>query len=220
MRDLLEPLERDSTVDRVARAIREGIIGGRIEPGTRIRISAFATMLQTSQGSVREAIRELSSEGIIEHRPHKGAFVRVRSTADSLDVYVAREAIETWAAARIVESDQEVDLTPLEEAVAAMQSTDGRPDEDVIEADMHFHHTFVKLAGSERLTAMHEGLIAETKILVREHSPWPGASYEPLHLQILEALQRRDPRAPELVRHHLHMASQLITENNTESEES
>ncbi len=219
MRDLLEPLERDSTVDRVARAIREGTVGGRIEPGTQIRISAFASMLQTSQGSVREAIRELVSEGLVEHRPHKGAFVRVRSEADSLDVYVAREAIEMWAVARLVQSTEEMDLTPLHDAVVAMQSNDGQPDDVVINADMHFHHTLVRLAGSERLTAVHEGLLAETRILVREHSPWPGASYEPLHLQILDAVRKHDPAAPELVRHHLHMASQLITGPSQEVEE-
>ncbi len=189
-------------------------MGGRIEPGTQIRISAFASMLQTSQGSVREAIRELVSEGLVEHRPHKGAFVRVRSAADSLDVYVAREAIEMWAVGRIVESSEEIDLAPLEAAVAAMQTKKGEPDDVVIDADMHFHHTLVVLAGSERLSALHEALVAETKILVREHSPWPGASYEPLHQQILDAVKNRDPAAPELVRHHLHMASQLITGNN------
>ncbi len=210
LQDLLKPLERDSTVDRVAQAIREGIIEGRLEQGTQLRIAALAEMLGTSQGSVREAIRELVSEGLVEHEPHRGSFVRRRPLSDSLDVYLAREAIETWAIRRAVARCGEVDLSQLENAVAAMVSAQHDPGESVLNADMAFHHSLVELAGCERLTAMHATLIAETKILLHQHSPWPGTSYGPLHLEILETIRRGDESAVDLLTEHLRTAAERI----------
>jgi len=209
----LTPLERNSTVAEVARTLREGIIGGRIEVGAQLRIAAIAEMLETSQGSVREAIRELVQEGLVVHRLHRGSFVRVPSEQDRLDVYVAREVIETWAAGKVVESREDFDFATIEAAINRMrseESEDVHPTSAVIDADMEFHHGLVRLAGSERLIAVHETLVAETKILVRARSPWPGRSYKPIHQEILDAVVRKDPDAPALVSHHLRMASQLI----------
>ncbi|MFV1989037.1 MAG: GntR family transcriptional regulator [Gemmatimonadota bacterium] len=209
----LTPLERNSTVAQVARILREGIIGGRVEVGAQLRIAVIAEMLQTSQGTVREAIRELVQEGLVVHRLHRGSFVRVPSERDSLDVYVAREVIETWAAGKVVESRENLDFAIIEAAISRMRTEDPEdehPTSAVIDADMEFHHGLVCLAGSERLIAVHKTLVAETKILIRVRSPWPGRSYEPIHQQILDSLVRKDPNAPALVSRHLRMASQLI----------
>ena len=89
--------------EQVLRELREAIIEGRIPQGEALREVSLAATLGTGRSAVREAIRQLIQEGLVEYEPHRGAFVRVMSLADRLDVYVAREAIETGAARRILD---------------------------------------------------------------------------------------------------------------------
>jgi DNA-binding GntR family transcriptional regulator len=170
-------------------------------------------MLGTSRGTIREALRHLVQEGLVEYRLHQGAFVPDQSLADRLDVYVAREAIETWAARKLLESKAPIDLRPLESAIddmAADSSEVARPSEATIAADLRFHHELVRMAGSDRLTRAHETFAAETRMLLRAHPPYPRRTYAGDHKELVEALRRRDPKTPDLVAHHLRLTSRLI----------
>src|SRR5207253_507743 len=80
--------------ETVRRIIRDAIVDGRIPPGDQLRESRLVDMLGTSRGTVREALRLLVQEGLVEYRMHHGAFVQSPKLAGQLDVYVAREAIE------------------------------------------------------------------------------------------------------------------------------
>ena len=134
------------------RIIREAIVDGRIPAGAALREARLQEMLGTSRGTIREALRHLVQEGLVEYRLHQGAFVPRQKVTDRLDVYVAREAIETWAARRLLESDEKLDLSKLETAIDAM-AADGtelaKPSEETIAADLRFHHELVRMAGSD-----------------------------------------------------------------------
>ena len=171
-------------------------------------------MLGAGRGTVREAMRHLVQEGLVEYRLHRGAFVPRQKLADRLDVYVAREAVETWAARKLLESDEELDFSKLEAAIDAM-AADGtelaKPTEETIAADLRFHHELVRMAGSERLTRAHETFAAETRMLLRAHPPYPRRTYAGDHKMLVDALRRRDPRTPDLVAEHLRLTSRLIS---------
>ena len=101
--------------------------------------------LGTGRSAVREAVRQLIQEGLVDYEPHRGAFVRVMSLADRLDVYVAREAIETGAARRILDAPPP-DLSDLRAALEELaETTEGqdRVTEPVIDADIRFHQELV-----------------------------------------------------------------------------
>lgn len=208
----LPELERASTVSQIHRILRRAIIDGAIPAGAQLRESQVASRLGTGRGAVREAIRHLVEEGLVEYTLHRGAFVRVLSPAECLDVYLAREAIETWVARRIVESDHDFDFSPLQSAITKMetpQPPDGKPTEEMIAADLRFHHELVRLIGSPRLTRAHETLAAETRILLRLHPEYPKATNTRDHQRILDALVRRDPDAPALLAEHLRLSARL-----------
>jgi DNA-binding GntR family transcriptional regulator len=134
------------------------------------------------------------------------------SLRDRLDVYVAREAIEVWAASRVVER-ADVDLRPLEDALEDLRAAAAghdRPTEDVIAADIGFHRELVRAAGSSRLVRAYETLAAEARILLRHHPAYPWRKYVGDHEVLLDALVARDPRAPELVADHLRLSADLI----------
>jgi len=198
----------------VRRIIREAIVDGRIPAGSALRAARLQEMLGCSRGTIREALRHLVQEGLVEYRLHQGAFVPRQQVTDRLDVYVAREAIETWAARRLLEGEKDLDLSQLEAAIDAM-AADGaelaKPSEETIAADLRFHHELVRMAGSERLTRAHETFAAETRMLLRAHPPYPRRTYAGDHKKIVDALRRRDPRTPNLVAEHLRLTSRLIS---------
>jgi DNA-binding GntR family transcriptional regulator len=203
-----------SAIESVRRIIREAIVDGRIPPGSPLREARLQEMLGTSRGTIREALRHLVQEGLVEYRLHQGAFVPDQNLRDRLDVYVAREAIETWAARKLIESDDGLDLSTLDTAIDAMEGDTAelsRPSEETIAADLRFHHELVRMAGSERLTRAHDTFAAETRMLLRAHPPYPQRTYAGDHKKLVEALRRRDPKTPDLVADHLRLTSRLIS---------
>lgn len=209
----LERFERASTTEQVVRALRKAIVEGRIAQGEPLREATIADTLGTGRGAVREAIRQLVQEGLACYEVHRGASVRVISLADRLDVYVAREAIETEAARRVLESAEAVDLAPLRAALeqmrAAGEDSDGFSPE-LLDADVAFHQALVGLAGSERLGRAYETLAAEARMLLVHQPPYPTRDYLGDHERLLDAIERRDPAAPELVAQHLRRSARLI----------
>jgi DNA-binding GntR family transcriptional regulator len=208
----LSSVERASMTEQVLRELREAIVEGRIPQGEALREVSLAGTLGTGRSAVREAIRQLVQEGLVDYEPHRGAFVRVMSLADRLDVYVAREAIETGAARRILEAPPR-DLGPLRAALDELAQNAHEHDritEPVIDADIRFHQELVALARSPRLTRAHDTLAAETRMLLRHHPDYPWASYVTDHTRLLEAIEARDPATPELVAAHLRKSNDLI----------
>ena len=208
----LSSVERASMTEQVLRELREAIIEGRIPQGEALREVSLAGTLGTGRSAVREAIRQLIQEGLVEYEPHRGAFVRVMSLADRLDVYVAREAIEVGATHRILAAPP-ADLSELRAALDALRAAAAETDrvsDPMIDADIRFHQELVDLAGSPRLMRAHETLAAETRMLLRHHPDYPMSTYVSDHDRLLEAFERRDPATPDLVADHLRLSKDLI----------
>ena len=101
-------VERASTTEQVLTELRDAIVDGRIPQGEQLREVRLARELGTGRSAVREAIRQLVQEGLVDHEPHRGSLVRVVSLADYPDVYGAREVIEAGAARRLLERDEPI----------------------------------------------------------------------------------------------------------------
>lgn len=211
----LRSIERASTTEQVLTELRDAIVDGRIPQGEQLREVPLSRELGTGRSAVREALRQLVQEGLVEHQMHRGAVVRVVSLEDRLDVYGAREAIEAGAVRQILDRDEPVDLSPLREALEALrQAFSCREDlsDDAIVADIRFHQELVGLCGSPRLSRAHATLAAETRMLLRHHPVYPAAEYIADHERLIEALERRDPGTQELVVQHLRLSARLIGE--------
>ena len=212
----LTAVERRSTTDHVLAELRAAIVSGRIGPRQPLRETALAQTLGTGRSAIREAVRHLVQEGLVEYRLNKGAFVRVLSVADVDDVYLAREAIEVSAVRRALERKPPLDLkslsAALERITAAADATP--PDQPagtaLIAADLDFHREMVRLSASPRLVRAHETLAAEAQMLLHHQPVYSPIDYTADHSVLLEAIVRRDPGAPELVRDHLRLSAALI----------
>jgi DNA-binding GntR family transcriptional regulator len=209
----LRTVPRTSMADGVLLELRDAIVDGRIAQGDQLREVQLARTFGTGRGVVREALRQLVQEGLVEYLPHRGAFVRLISTEDILDVYTAREALESGAARRVLQSEARLDLSALRRALEQLrEAAEGhdRVTEAMISADVDFHRAMVALARSPRMIRAHETLMAETRMLLRHQPIYPASDYVRDHARLLDAFERRDPRTPELVAEHLQLSARLI----------
>jgi DNA-binding GntR family transcriptional regulator len=212
----LTAVQRRSTTDQVLTELRSAIVSGRIGPRQPLREAALAHTLGTGRSAIREAIRHLVQEGLVEYRLNKGAFVRVLSVADSDDVYLAREAIEVSAVRHALDRGAALDLRPLKTALDRINAAaDATPSDEpagteLIAADLDFHREMVRLSGSPRLSRAHETLAAEAQMFMHHQPVYSPSTYGADHAVLFHAIKLRDPAAPGLIREHLRLSARLI----------
>jgi DNA-binding GntR family transcriptional regulator len=203
-------LERLTTTEQVLRAVRGAIVAGTLAQGEQLREMALAETFGTGRSAVREAMRSLVQEGLVQHEPHRGAFVRIIDAEDIVDVYRAREAVECAALERAVELGAEP--APLRSAFERLRAaaTGGAGTWlDMADADIHFHETLVGLSGSPRLERMFATLAAESRMHLHSYPPYPPLQNVEDHERIVVAFERGAADAVELVREHLRFSARL-----------
>lgn len=186
-------IERSTTVDRTAAALRAEILAGELAPGTRLRELELATALGVSRNTVRETLSVLAAEGLLTRTSYKGVVVTQLSAADVHDIYVARRAVELAAVDAAAAAGPDA-LAPLLAAVdgfvAVARSSQGDP---MHLADAEVHCALVRLCGSARLSKVHADLLAELRLVLSPH--YDSGSREEIvarHLEFADLLRRRD----------------------------
>lgn len=115
---------RKTTVELVLDGLRQRILSGALAPGAAMRQEALADELGVSRIPLREAIRMLSSEGLVDVLPHRGAYVSMLSVDEVREFFDLRLRLEPWlfheAASRV--STQELDRA--ERLIEQMDSVD------------------------------------------------------------------------------------------------
>jgi len=159
-------------------------------------------------------------EGLVVSEINRGARVRPVSTPDLIDVYRARTAIEVAAVGALLDSPDGFDVAPLrgaQQRIIDLSPADGAatPSQELIAADIDFHRVMVALAGSPRLSRAHEPLAAESQMLLNWHPVYSVSDYVADHHKLLEAIASRDPAAGDVVRAHLVLTVDLLTEEAT-----
>ncbi len=193
--------------ETVANRIREMIRKGELTTGQRIVEKRLCQELGVSRTPLREALRTLSSEGLVELVPNRGAFVSKPTMAEVRDMFEAMSVLEgtcaRLAAARMSASDLER-LERLHEKLERCYAD--RDPECYIQVN-HTYHTLVqKAAGNRTLDGILSGLRHKVFLHRYRQLYQPDrfrASMEE-HRMLMEAFRRRDPGAAERVmREHL-----------------
>ena len=102
----LPPVERRVLRQDILLGLRSGILSGEIAPGTRLLEIPLATELGVSRGPVREALRQLEQEGLVEFYPHRGAIVVGVGETEIETIYAIRALLEERAFAKAARSDR------------------------------------------------------------------------------------------------------------------
>jgi DNA-binding GntR family transcriptional regulator len=163
----IEPLVQESTPSIIADKLRKAIGHGDLKPGMQLGEADLARKLGVSRGPLREGMQRLTQEGLLVAIRNRGLFVVDMTADDVRDMYLAREAIERAAARKILQGDHmtagQVLLDVVSDMAAAVAVRDAT---GVGEVDIAFHERLVQLAGSPRLSRMHQTFITETRMCI------------------------------------------------------
>lgn len=108
--------------DTAYQQIRERLLSGAFRPGSRLSHRALAKEIGVSFIPVREALSQLASEGLVEHRPSVGTFVAELSREELAEIFDLREALECHVVARIAGQLGPADLAALRQQVELQQA--------------------------------------------------------------------------------------------------
>ncbi len=156
--------------DIVEEQIRADIQSGKIPPGTRLVERELAADLDVSRFPVREALRVLLREGLVEHLPSRGVQVRQLDRREVMQLFDIREALEVLAtreaATRVAEG---APVGRLQETVALAKRAAEAGDVDaVMDANAHFHDEVLNLAGNDVLERLLEPIVGRLHWLFRQ----------------------------------------------------
>ncbi|MGH2562462.1 MAG: GntR family transcriptional regulator [Thermomicrobiales bacterium] len=198
---------RRRLTDVVCDALRDAITDGVLTPGARLREVALATQFDVSPTPVREAIRRLEREGLVEVSPHRGAVVATLSARGLADLYEVHEVLQCHAVRRAAELDHD-DFSRLEELLTAAAPVLTRADQiEFNRLDLAFHRALNEMSGNSPLADFIEQVhrrIQTARIRCAVHLPDRPARSHAQHEQILRAIRNRDAdRAEALTRAHI-----------------
>jgi DNA-binding GntR family transcriptional regulator len=208
-----ETLVRNASVAATS-LIREAIIDGRLEPGSRLKEEELARGLGISRTPVREALLMLQAEGLVVATPNRGAMVRVHTPEDLDDLYQLRALLEGHATRRAATRISPVEVERLRESCDRFEALS--PDKELrelVRENLFFHETIVEVAGSTRLAGMVRKVI-ELPLVYKSYiwySPDQKRISVHYHRQIVNALEARDAERAELImKEHVFEARDLL----------
>jgi DNA-binding GntR family transcriptional regulator len=181
--------------DRAAAALRAAILGAKLSPGQRVNQEEWAERIGVSPIPVREALRALAGEGLVEYRPRRGYAVTRLDLADLEEVYALRRLLETEALVRGVPRATRRDLAALRAAVLSCEEAGRRGDvTGRLRANRSFHDLLHGLAGSRPLTRLIDLLWDSTEAYRALYYSLPGETDEvdAAHHELLAAVSARD----------------------------
>lgn len=195
--------ERELESSRVATWLRDAILDGARPPGSKLTERDLAAEFGVSRVPVRDALKLLDGEGLVELRPRTWAIVREFTAADLADLDEVREVLEPMAFRLAAERHRREDLERLKAVLDAEQES-ARRDDSVTSrrkaAD--FHEVAVQLADNRLLGDLMGSIRSRLRWSLVQHDDLEHIADE--HVALYEAVRDRDgDRASALARAHV-----------------
>ena len=194
----ISPIVRHSLHDELVGRIRDMIIEGQLEPGSRIHEGQLGQALGVSRTPLREALKFLASEGLIDLVPGRGAIVRQLTPQDvrnMLEVLIALETLAGRLACRNATKAQIADVRKMHDRMMGFYASRKRL--EYYKLNQAIHTAIVNLSGNDYLASTHEAIQSRLKRIrfIGNEAPenWSGAVQE--HVEMIEALEKRDEGA-------------------------
>ena len=209
------PLERSRTAavparlltEEVVERLRELIVLGELAPESKLNERVLCERLGISRTPLREALKYLASEGLVELLPNRGAAVAPLEPQTVKEIFVVLGALEALAGGLACHNASDADIAEIRATHYQMIAHYKRGElAEYFRCNQLIHIKLVACAGNATLTNTYRSLNAHVRraryMANLSHERWDNAVEE--HEQILDALVRRDsPRLQQLLRDHL-----------------
>lgn len=186
-------------VEVAGHRLREAILSGDLAPGEKIVEEQLCADFGISRAPLREALRLLAQQGLVEHLPRRGSRVAEWSPSDILQLFALRHVLERHAIETALPlADLETALEPVRDALELMRASADELDRD--DAHRAFHAAVVGLADNRQLNIALEPILLKLQLPMamnmreeaRHHRARDGIAR---HEAILSALATNDPAA-------------------------
>jgi DNA-binding GntR family transcriptional regulator len=161
-------LEATSLVELAVRRLRGEILSGRLPPGERLVEEQLTRRFGTSRAPLREALRLLGQQGLVEHLPRRGVRVAELSARDIDELFGLRDALERYAVRTALDAGRRPEPPALARLTAAVEDMEraipgGGP---LAKAAAHreFHLALVALAGHQHLLRAYEPVLLQLEL--------------------------------------------------------
>lgn len=208
------PISRTPLHDEVARRIRDLIVEGELAPGARVPERELCERFGISRTPLREALKILASEGLVDLQHHRGALIS-QLTSEAVDeMFQVMEALEALAGELACAHAADADIAAiraLHERMLAEHAS--RELSEYFKLNQRIHEAIVAAAGNALLAQIYRGLnmrLRRARYMANLSPPrWDQAVAE--HEQILAALEARDgARLARLLREHLQHKADVV----------
>ena len=192
-----DPIARTSLHAEVTARLRSLIVESQIKPGERVPELEISKDLGVSRTPIREALKVLASEGLVDLLPLRGAVVKTFSDKDASDMLEVMGLLENFAAQKACQADQKkIDrVLAMHEKMKLLFAKGKRP--GYFELNQKIHDALVEMSGNESLMMIHSMLSKRMRSLRYSGNStpdnWRGALED--HEEIASALGKRDMKA-------------------------
>lgn len=184
---------REQLSDEVAAHLRVAIMSGTLRPGTFVRLDETAAQLGVSITPVREALRTLRGEGLVQLEPHRGHVVAPFTRDDIADIFWLQGAIAAELASTAAQRADDADIDELERLTDVLQSAVNRAEVEAIAlAEFNFHRAFNRTTNRMKLAWF---LLNAARYLpphIYASDPQWGVEAVANHRHLVAAMRRRD----------------------------
>ncbi len=189
------PIARPTLHDAIVARVRDMIIEGELTPGTRLHEGNLGKMLGVSRTPLREALKFLVSEGLLELSPGRGAVVRQFSAKDVHDSLIVLGNLEGLAGRLACEHATDVEIRKVRQLHDRMMDMYEKRDRlPYFKLNQSIHSAILRLSKNEALVSVHNILQARLKRIryIGNEGPekWAGAVAD--HEEMIDALEARD----------------------------
>lgn len=184
-------------VDRAYEELRSRIRSGELPAGERLREESLAEQLGISRTPVREALRRLQADGLVDVVAHRGAHVAAWAEHDLDEIFTLRALLESEGARLAALRAEPVAVAELRATAEELARVVARPRLDLDRVAMlnyEFHRSVLDLADSPRLSAMLRGLV-QTSLVMHTFHRYDRAALERSarhHVELVEAIEAAD----------------------------
>lgn len=187
--------EQYSLRGKIYNTLRENILNNKYKPGESLIETKLADELHVSRTPIREAIRQLELEGLVESIPNRGVYVKGISKKDMKDIYSIRLVLEVLAAKWSIENITDDGVSELKDIYELMEFYTGKGDVDrIAKLNTEFHQVIFNASKSNILIHLLNDFQLYVRWARHESLSMPGRMEKALeeHKNILEAFEKKD----------------------------
>ena len=180
---------------QVVEKLRNAILDGHLAPGARLTEREVGDMVGVSRTLVREALRQLEAEGLVENVPYRGPVVAKISSDEARQLYEIRAALEGWAAKSFAENATDEELARLIKSVDDLAEARSRGNAEELLSKLEvFHEVLLSGAGNPMLSSYLHSLRGRLRRLRHISLAQPGRPERTVEEKraLLAALTERD----------------------------